>query len=280
VTDAIDVSASAVQFAYYVSALLVIGLLLHGALKVTAIGFASAPVVLSLIVALLYAARLLVANAKLGGSLDAVGNTDTFLWVWRAHREQALAVAAGCLLAAGGALLRRRILMIAAALTLSASFGLAGHTRGLEAPGAFPWLSAVHVLIAGYWFAAPVTLWPSAKRPVEELTRRLRLFSETAQIAVPLLFIAGMILAWRLSGGWNGLDGSSYGRLLLVKLIFVSLALALGAANKIWVTNQIRLTPARGMAALRLTLSAEFLAFLAAAAAIAIATTAQGPEEL
>lgn len=279
-TGFVAVIAFAVQFGYYTSALFLIGLLLHRALKVTAAGSAAAPAVLSSLIMLLYAGRLLAVNAKLGGSLGAAGNADTFLWIWRAHQAQALAVAAGCLLAAGGALLRRRLLMVAAALALSASFGLAGHTQGLETPGAFPWLAAVHVLIAGYWFAAPVTLWPSAKRPIEELTRRLGLFSGTAQIAVPLLFVAGMILAWRLAGGWNGLYGSPYGWLLFAKLLFASLALALGAANKIWVTNQIRLIPEKGLAALRLTLSVEFLAFLAAVAAIAIATTAQGPENL
>ncbi len=238
----------------------------------------SASGVLSIMVLCFYATRLLLANAKLGGTMVAAVNSDTFPWIWRTYNVQAYAVIVGCLSALIGALNQQRLAMLAAALILSAGFGLAGHTQGLESPGVMPWLVGFHVLVAGFWFAAPVALWPATAIDDKELVGRLEAFSRIAQFAIPALFAAGLVLAWRLVGGWEGLTGSAYGRLLLGKLAAASIALALGAFNKFSVTKRIKFEQEAGRRALRFTLSAEFALFLFAVGSIAYATTIAGPK--
>ncbi|GJL93368.1 CopD family protein [Hyphococcus sp.] len=278
--DTLSLLAFAVQFGYYAVALLLVGILLGRGFGVTRKQSIPASALLALVVLSLYAVRLMLANAKLGGSFIAAFDLATLPWIWRAYELQAFAVMIGCGLAAAGALLQWWLAMLAAALMLSASFGLAGHTQGLEAPGIFPWLAGLHVLVAGFWFAAPVSLWPRTKLDQAELVRRLETFSHIAQFAVPALFGAGLILALRLADGWGGLIGSAYGRLLLAKLFVASAALALGAFNKTWVTGRMAQNEHQGRAALKLTLSIEFVAFLSTLALIALATTALGPEDL
>ena len=255
-----------------------IGMLVGRALGVKRTQGVLASAVLAVVVICFYIARLLLANAKLGGTLAAAADSATFMWIWRIYEMQAYAVFLGCLSAVVGALLRQPLVMLAAALILSAGFGLAGHTQGLESPGVFPWLAAFHVLVAGFWFAAPAILWPAADVSGDEVVRRLEDFSRIAQIAVPALFAVGLILMWRLVDGWDGLTGSAYGRLLLAKLIVAAIALALGAFNKMSATRRVKIDPKAGRRTLRCTLSAEFALFLMATALIAFATTVQGPK--
>lgn len=257
---------------------MLIGMLLGRGLGVTRTQSVPASAALALGVVCFYTARLLLANAKLGGMLAAAVDPATFPWIWQVYEMQAYAVFLGCVSAVIGALLRQPLAMLSAAFILSAGFGLTGHTHGLESPGVFPWVAGLHVLVAGFWFAAPAALWPAVKLDRAELVRRLEAFSRIAQFAVPALIIAGLVLAWRLADGWDGLIGFAYGRLLLAKLVVASIALALGAFNKMWVTEHVRVDPEVGRRALRLTLSIELMLFLVAMGLIAFATTVEGPE--
>lgn len=276
--DALSPFAFAIQLGFYAASLLLIGLLLARALGVTRMQGVSVTVILGIVVMCFYAARLLLANAMLGGALAVAFDPATFSWIWQAYKIQAYAVMFGCALGVVGAIGQQPAAMLAAAFILSAGFGLAGHTQGLESPSVFPWLAGLHVLIAGFWFGAPAALWPTPKMNQAELVRRLEAFSHIAQFGIPTLFVAGLALAWRLADGWTGLIGSAYGRLLFAKLIVASAALALGALNKLWVTKRVKIDPTAGRSALRLTLSVEFVLFLAAMGLIALATTVQGPE--
>ncbi len=276
--DAISLFSFIIQFGYNAATLMFIGMLAICATGVKRTLGISASGVLSIMVLCFYATRLLLANAKLGGTMVAAVNSDTFPWIWRTYNVQAYAVIVGCLSALIGALNQQRLAMLAAALILSAGFGLAGHTQGLESPGVMPWLVGFHVLVAGFWFAAPVALWPATAIDDKELVGRLEAFSRIAQFAIPALFALGLVLAWRLVGGWEGLTGSAYGRLLLGKLAAASIALALGAFNKFSVTKRIKFEQEAGRRALRFTLSAEFALFLFAVGSIAYATTIAGPK--
>ncbi|WDI31970.1 CopD family protein [Hyphococcus flavus] len=276
--DAISFFAFVVQFGYYAASLMFIGALVGCATGVKRTLGVSASAALALAVLGFYAARLLLANAKLGGTFAAAVDSETFPWIWRIYKLQAFAIILGSLSAFAAALLGKRLIMLTAALILSAGFGLAGHTQGLESLGVMPWLAGFHVLVAGFWFAAPAALWPAAAIDDKELVRRLEAFSRIAQFAIPALFAAGLVLAWRLAEGWDGLTGSAYGRLLFAKLTAASIALALGAYNKMTVTRRIKADHEAGRKTLRFTLAAEFALFLIATGLIAFATTVQGPE--
>ena len=76
----------------------------------------------------------------------------------------------------------------------------------------------MHVFIAGFWLAAPVSLYPAPTQEDSELLSRLRRFSSIAVVAIPVLIALGAWLAWTLVGGPEKLFGTTYGLLLLAKL--------------------------------------------------------------
>ncbi|MCK5747478.1 MAG: hypothetical protein KAH44_14755, partial [Oricola sp.] len=89
--DVISLFAFVVQFGYYVAALMFIGALIACATGVKRTLGVSASTVLALAVLGFYAARLLFANAKLGGTPAAAVDSETFPWIWRIYKMQAYA---------------------------------------------------------------------------------------------------------------------------------------------------------------------------------------------
>jgi putative copper resistance protein D len=188
-----------------------------------------------------------------------------------------MAVAIGAVALAAGWRLRSRIGAGIGAGALTLSFGLTGHSQALDTPGLAPGAVALHVLIAGFWLAGPMTLWPTHKLEQAALTARVTRFSNIAVAGVPLLFALGLWLALLLAGGWTPLLTSLYGQLLLTKLAAASFALALGAYNKSVVTALLRTAPEQGRRALKRTLRLDVAFFLIALCAIAAATSLTGP---
>jgi putative copper export protein len=140
-------------------------------------------------------------------------------------------------------------------------------------------MAASHVFIAGFWVAAPITLYPATKIDDALLLRRLKRFSAIATAAVPVLILLGVWLAWILAGGFEPLVGSVYGQLLLLKLAVGVTAMGMGALNKQIVTGRIAAEPAKGRRWLRRTLAVETALFAAAILAVSAATTVAGPGE-
>lgn len=279
-SDPLAPALFAIKMGLYGSALLAAGLGLHASLGVIARkdrSHALRTATVAGLVALVFAAlRLGLANLQLGGA-NALLDPATLSWTWPALGPSSIAVVVGAVAMAAGWLLRSSIATAIGAIAFAMSFGQTGHTQALESPGLAPWAVAAHVLIAAFWFAGPITLWPA--RSVEEatLTARVTRFSNFAVAAVPALFALGLWLALLLAGGWAALLSSLYGRLLIAKLAAASLALALGAYNKSIVTAGLQTAPAAGQAALRLTLGFDAVLFLIALAAIAAATSLTGP---
>jgi putative copper export protein len=91
------------------------------------------------------------------------------------------------------------------------------------------------------------------------------------------MILAGLWLALIISDGPGGLFGTPYGRLLLLKTAVITGALALGAYNKVRVTDQIGSREATSLTHLRRTLSLELILFVSALVAVAAATTVFGP---
>lgn len=264
------------------SALVAIGLALHAALGILEREASQRRLRPGLIAALGLIAfavlRLLMLNAELGDGTTWF-DPGVFGLAWTALGPSTLALAGGAIILALGFLIPSRILQISGAVLAAAGFGLTGHTQGLTDPGPAPLAVAVHVLIAGFWIAAPLTLWPSARLTDDRLLARLERFSAIAVAAIPLLILLGVWLAWRLAGGFAPLLTSTYGRLLLLKLLAALLAMGMGALNKQVVTARIRHAPLAGRQWLRTTLTVEATLFLVAIVAISAATTIAGPGE-
>lgn len=270
----------AIKLGLYGSALLAAGLGLHASLNIIDQNDERRALrsgALAALAALSFAAlRLALANIQLGG-VDALFDSATMSWTWPALGPSSLAIAVGAAASVVGWLLRSRIATGAGAIAFAASFALTGHSQALEAPGLAPWAVATHVLIAAFWFAAPITLWPTHDLDVSALTTRVGRFSTVAVAAIPILFALGLWLALLLAGGLTPLLTSLYGQLLLAKFAAASFALALGAYNKATVNSRLQTAPERGLRALKLTLSFDIALFAIALTAVAAATTITGP---
>lgn len=229
-------------------------------------------------IVLLAGGRLLILNVQLGDG-STLFDPDLVALSWLALGPSTLALGGGAMAIAAGIVTSSRIVLGMGSLALAAGFGLTGHTQGLTDPGLAPVAVAFHVLIAGFWVAAPLTLYPSDFTLLETLHGRLERFSRLAVAAIPALIVLGVWLAWRIAGGFAPLFTSGYGWLLLLKLAIALAAMTIGALNKQVVTAKILSDPPTGRRWLRWTLAAEASLFLGAIVAISAATTIAGPGE-
>lgn len=265
-----------------IAALLAIGFALHAALDIVERD-AYRPMrwlALSASIAVLVfaGARLVILNAQMGDG-TTLFDPELFPLSWTALGPSTLAFGAGAILGAAGLMSGMRVLAASGAIALAAGFGLTGHTQGLSEPGLAPALASAHVLIAGFWVAAPRTLYPATSISDVALLARLKRFSAVAIAAIPVLVLLGVWLAWVLAGGVEPLVGSTYGRLLLLKLAVGLAAMGLGTLNKQVVTGRMETDPAKGRQWLRLTLGLDAVLFTVAIVAVSAATTIAGPGE-
>ena len=221
-----------------------------------------------------------IAGLRVCLSSMQMGDMTMLAMVWDMQHQSVLATGAG-FIAMSLAIIApdwmQRGLALSGALALSLSFGLTGHTQALESPAFFPLLVAGHVLIAAFWFSAPLVLWPQHSLSDEGVLARTERFGNIALYAVPLLFIGGGVLAWKLGGGFSGLTTSTYGIALGAKLTAATAALGLGALNKLRVASVLKTSPDHGRLELKRTLCADAVLFMLALLAITLATTLFGP---
>jgi putative copper export protein len=280
--DALPLALFADRIGLNVAALLAIGFAFHAAAGVVERDTFKRRPWLALSTAagvfLFVGLRLLILNAQMGDGTVLV-DPELFPLSWTALGPSTMALGAGAAVGAAGLLAGSRLLAGIGAFVLAIGFGLTGHTHGLTEPGLAPILVAVHVLIAGFWVTAPITLYPAASLGDDVLLMRLKRFSAIAITAIPLLILLGAWLAWVLAGGFEPLIGSTYGLLLLFKLAVGVTAMGMGALNKQIVTARIKTEPAKGRRWLRRTLAVETILFAAAVLAVSAATTIAGPGE-
>lgn len=280
-TDPLAPWLLAVKLGLYVSALLAAGLGLHASLQIVeradrrrSLRSAALLGGAALVFAML---RLAIATVQLGGSLHSIFDPATLSWTWPTLAPSSIALSLGAGLLCVAWLSERSVFAGLASITLAAGFALTGHTQALEQPGLAPWAAGLHVLIAAFWIAAPITLWPSASLSDQTVLTRSERFSRLALFIVPVLFAIGVWLAVLLAGSVNALLSSAYGQLLTAKLVVAGAALGLGAYNKQIVTRRLRQTPTDGRRALTTTLSVDAILFASALILVGLATTFTGP---
>jgi putative copper resistance protein D len=148
-------------------------------------------------------------------------------------------VAAG--LAAAAALAYRRApeatgrgaLLLAATVVLSCTGALASHAIGRVEGRLWLWsLSALHQAAAGAWIGGLVSAALLGLRASgDSLGRWLRRFSRLAAGAVTVLAVTGAALALEYVGTAGAAVGTSYGAMVLTKLVLFATLLAMGWRN-------------------------------------------------
>jgi putative copper export protein len=142
-----------------------------------------------------------------------------------------------------------------------ASYTLLGHTTQLPPRPLLAGLLLLHLLVVAFWTGSLAPLAWAAQRDGPGAASLVEGWSRVASRAVPLLVVAGVLLAWWTLGGVRPLLTSWYGWALLAKLALVAMLLGFAAWHR-W-----RLTPAlaadRPEAGRRLARSIAFEAVVA-----------------
>jgi copper resistance protein D len=124
------------------------------------------------------------------------------------------------------------LLGIIGAGVISVAFTLVGHTAD---EGRSMWLGAIlslHLLVVAFWFGALVPLHIASRvEPRQTAAQIVEQFSRVATLAVPCLFLLGLVLTFALVNGW-AVFTEAYGLLILVKVGTFALLMGLASLNK------------------------------------------------
>jgi copper transport protein len=168
----------------------------------------------------------------------------------------------------------------AAILALTSMFSHAGALRDATGAIAADWL---HLVAAAVWIGGLVQLavvagplrgaWPEPGAAAGRLVAR---FSNVARVAVAALIISGAVALWLQVGSLDALLDTTYGRILLFKLLLVIPLLALAAVNLLVTQGRLQEGKAVWIGRLRMLVGCE-LALLALILLATAALTAMNP---
>ena len=130
---------------------------------------------------------------------------------------------------------RGRVVATAGAVMVIASPSVVGHSRAFPPQLLVVATDVLHVAAGAVWLGGLVGLAISlpalagrSRAAAETLVR----FSGLAAGLLTLLVASGSVLAWRIVGSWDNLFGTTYGRLLIVKVMVAALAVGIAAWNR------------------------------------------------
>lgn len=275
--DTLTVAVFATKLGFYTFSLLLAGTAIHKTLGILDLD-RYRKLILALVAfsAISLGLRIGFACAQLTGDIQGFFSSDMLVWVWVAHQNMVYVFLAGLIAILAGELQGNRAFLLLGTAFVSASYGLTGHSQALTDPVFEPYAAMLHCLIAAFWLAAPISLWPREDN-TQTHSRQTERFSQYAVWLIPVLFISGLLLLLQIAGSFEASYSSPYGRILLGKLFFALLLMGLGAFNKTIITAQLHNAPLKGQRHLRLTLVAETGLFILVLLAITTVTVAVGP---
>ncbi|WP_190199437.1 copper resistance CopC/CopD family protein [Streptomyces djakartensis] len=134
---------------------------------------------------------------------------------------------------------RRRPAVLAAgtalAVALALTWAAAEHaSAGIQVPVAMT-SSVLHLVATGVWLGGLVALLLTMRRVSGDVLREVvPRFSRIAFASVTVLAVTGLYQSWRGLGTLSALTGTSYGRLLLTKLVAVTVLLMAANYSRRW----------------------------------------------
>lgn len=158
------------------------------------------------------------------------------------------------------------------------SYPLIGHT--LAHPHLIAFVLGFHVLSASFWVGSLWPLYQLSKYPdIALVSRLMNRFGQVAIGWIVVLLLTGLTLLIVLLPSPHTLLSTLYGGILLVKISFVLLLLALAAVNKIILVPKISTHPIVNYAnKLKNTITIEMLLVLFILIATTFITTMVGPK--
>jgi copper transport protein len=159
------------------------------------------------------------------------------------------------------------------------SFGFDGHTVSQGPRAIHALVDLVHVTAGSVWFGGVVALAVVAVHrrgtsvPASPLVVR---FSSIATVALIAVALAGALMSLMITDGFGDYTGTPWGRILLVKVGAVALAVAVGGYNHFAIVPTMERDPDdRALASrARITLTVEAILLLFVAIATVFLTTA------
>ena len=276
--DGLGLAGLSAKAAWVVTGLLAIGLSMQAACGI--ISTREAWVRRSILVAAT-ALAVAVATRTATSAMELAGGWDGALGlaslVFETQQTSIFASALAVCLLVAGAVFRSRLLLASGAILAALAFGLTGHARSQDMPWLAAGLVGLHVVLAGFWASAPMTLWPTNGLSSATLAARNRRFGQIAIMAVPVLMIAGAVLAWLFGGGVEGLTRSAYGTMIAIKALCALVALSIGAWNRLALARELETEPSRGLPLLARAMVLDAVLFAAAILAVVFATTIAAP---
>lgn len=121
---------------------------------------------------------------------------------------------------------------VLAAFGTIATFAVSGHAGVQDRAPIFMSIDAVHLASVSVWAGALVACAVTVSLGEEHVGEAARRFSRLASRAMPLAVVTGAALGVTLVDDVSAITDTTYGRLLIVKMIVVALAVFVGAAAR------------------------------------------------
>ena len=174
--------------------------------------------------------------ARLGGGLDALRDDDVLTSALRGPVGVSTAVTAGALLVVAALVDRRAAWWVSLlfAVVALAGFSIEGHTRATDRRWVMVGSDVVHLVAGSIWLGGIVALVVAfrASTDAPSLAATVRRFSDAALVAVGVVAVTGVAMAWIILPTVGELTSTGYGLALIVKVSLVVVVIALGAFNR------------------------------------------------
>ncbi|MEU6893242.1 copper resistance protein CopC [Streptomyces sp. NPDC046557] len=117
---------------------------------------------------------------------------------------------------------------------IAATWALSEHaSTGIQPTIAMP-VDILHLLAVATWLGGLAALLVALYKVPGIEREAVRRFSKVAFISVLVLVVTGVYQSWRQLGSWSALTGTSYGRLLLIKVALVAVLIGIAYLSRSW----------------------------------------------
>ncbi|MEU9299116.1 copper resistance protein CopC [Streptomyces sp. NPDC048269] len=117
---------------------------------------------------------------------------------------------------------------------IAATWSLSEHASTGIQPGIAMPADILHLLAVATWLGGLAALLVSLYKIPGIERAAVRRFSKVAFVSVLVLVVTGVYQSWRQLGSWSALTGTSYGRLLLLKVGLVTVLVGIAYMSRKW----------------------------------------------